>query len=547
MRIRFGTIWIAMLAGLLTSGAARAEGYKVERLVPSSPFHGVHGMEFDKDGNLFAGSVIGQSLYKVDTKSGDVTTVIGPPQGMADDIAFAPDGTMAWTALIMGDLYSKKGDGPIIKLASGLPGVNALAFRKNGRLYATQVFLGDALYEIDTNGQQPPRMILEKLGGLNGFQFGPDDMLYGPIFFKGQVVKIDVDKATVTVLADGFKEPSAVNLDSQGNIYVVDTKAGQLVKVDPKTGAKIVAAQLEPGLDNLAIDSHDRIIVSNFADPGIQEIDPKSGKVRQIVKGRLSLPGGIVVSTEDGKDTLYVADTFAYRSVDATTGSINIIHRMHAGVIEYPMNATGNDKHIVLSGWISGAVQVMDRKTGNSLAKLNGFKAPQDALELPDGSILVAEIGTGSLIKATGEQGETRTVVAKDLQAPSGLAWADKEAVYLTEIAGPVSRVDLNSGAKTVIATLKQPEGIAVAPDGMIVVAEVGAKRVVGIDPNSGKVTELAGNLPIGLPAAPGMPPSAVFTGVAVSKSGTIYLTSDIENSVYKLTGLVKEERKMQK
>ncbi len=39
---------------------------------------------------------------------------------MADDIAFAPDGTMAWTAFLTGDLYSRKGDGPAKKLASGL-------------------------------------------------------------------------------------------------------------------------------------------------------------------------------------------------------------------------------------------------------------------------------------------------------------------------------------------------------------------------------------------------------------------------------------------
>ena len=48
-------------------------------------------------------------------------------------------------------------------------------------------------------------MIMEKMGGLNGFQFGPDDLLYGPLQFKGQVVKVDVDKAELTVVVDGFK------------------------------------------------------------------------------------------------------------------------------------------------------------------------------------------------------------------------------------------------------------------------------------------------------------------------------------------------------
>jgi hypothetical protein len=72
------------------------------------------------------------------------------------------------------------------------------------------------------------------------------------------------------VVADGFKIPAAVNFDSKGNLFVVDTALGQLVRVDPKTGAKKMVAQLKPSLDNLAIDDKDRIFVSNMADNGIR-------------------------------------------------------------------------------------------------------------------------------------------------------------------------------------------------------------------------------------------------------------------------------------
>jgi hypothetical protein len=27
---------------------------------------------------------------------------------------------------------------------------------------------------------------MEKMGGLNGFEFGPDDRLYGPLWFKAK-------------------------------------------------------------------------------------------------------------------------------------------------------------------------------------------------------------------------------------------------------------------------------------------------------------------------------------------------------------------------
>lgn len=535
-RLAFGA---TMAAAVFLATGASAQTYEVTKLVPGSAFHGVHGLGIDKAGRLFAGSVAGAALYEVDRNNGTAKIAIPSPVGMADDIAFAPDGTMAWTGFLTGDLYSRKDDGPIKKLASGLPGINSLAFRKDGRLYATTVFLGDTLYEIDIEGAKPPRQIMEKMGGLNGFEFGPDDKLYGPLWFKGQIAKVDVDKAELTVVADGFKIPAAVNFDSKGNLWVVDTALGQLVKVDPKTGGKKMVAQLKPSLDNLAIDDKDRIFVSNMADNGIQEVDPETGSAKQVIIGKLALPGGIAVVSDGTKDTVYVADVFAYRTVDGTTGEVSEPARMHAdGVtLEYPMSATAKGDDVILSSWFTGTVQVIDRKTGKTREMLHDFKAPHDAVKLGDGSILVNELGSKSLIRASGEHGKERTVVIGGLEGPVGLVADSKGDVYLTEaFSGQVSKVETN-GEKTVIAKdLKMPEGIALDPDGKLIVAEVGAKRIIQIDPASGTVTEIAGNLPIGLPAAPGGLPTNIPTGVGVGATGVIYFSSDLENAIYKIT-----------
>jgi len=530
---------VATIVLCTTSVGASAQAYNVTKLVSGSAFHGVHGLGIDKTGRLFAGSVAGAALYEVDRSNGTAKIAIASPEGMADDIAFAPDGTMAWTAFLTGDLYSRKGDGPVKKLASGLPGINSLAFRKDGRLYATQVFLGDALYEIDVEGVKPPRKIMEKMGGLNGFEFGPDGMLYGPLWFKGQVARVDVDKAELAVVANGFKIPAAVNFDSRGNLWVVDTALGQLVRVDPKTGAKKMIAQLKPSLDNLAIDDKDRIFVSNMADNGIQEVDPETGAARQVTSGKLALPGGIGVVSDGGKDTIYVADVFAYRTVDGATGEVTEPARMHAdGVtLEYPMSATAKGGDVLLSSWFTGTVQLIDRKTGKTKEMLHGFKAPHDAVKLGDGSILVNELGSKSLVRASGEHGKDRNVVIGGLEGPVGLAAGSGDTVYVTEaFAGQVSKVESN-GEKTVVAKdLKGPEGIALAPDGKLIVAEVGAKRIIQIDPANGTITEIAGNLPIGLAAAPGGLPSNIPTGVGVGATGVIYFSSDVENAIYKVT-----------
>ena len=518
---------------------ASAQTYEVTRLVPGSAFHGVHGLGIDKAGRMFAGSVAGAALYEVDRDNGTAKIAIPTPEGMADDIAFAPDGTMAWTGFPTGDLYARKGDGPIKKLASGLPGINSLAYRKDGRLYATTVFLGDTLYEIDVEGVKPPRVIMEKMGGLNGFEFGPDDRLYGPLWFKGQVAKVDVDKAELTVVADGFKTPAAVNFDSKGNLWVVDTALGQLVRVDPKTGAKKMVAQLKPSLDNLAIDDKDRIYVSNMADNGIQEVDAETGAAKQVIIGKLALPGGIGVVSDGLKDTIYVADVFAYRTVDGATGEVCEPARMHAAgvTLEYPMSATAKGDDVLLSSWFTGTVQVVDRKTGTTKEMMHDFKAPHDAIRLADGSILVNELGSKSLIRASGEHGKDRTVLIGGLEGPVGLVGGPNGDVYVTEaFAGQVSKIKSN-GEKAVLAKdLKMPEGIALTPDGKLIVAEVGAKRIVELDPQTGKLSEIAGNLPIGLAGAPGGLPTNIPTGVGVGATGTIYFSSDIENAIYKVT-----------
>jgi sugar lactone lactonase YvrE len=534
----------AMVAAtvMFASGASAGESvptYEVTQLVPGSAFHGVHGLGIDKAGRMFAGSVAGAALYEVDRDKGTAKIAIPTPEGMADDIAFAPDGTMAWTGFLTGNLYSRKGDGPIKKLASGLPGINSLAYRKDGRLYATTVFLGDALYEIDVEGVKPPRLIMEKMGGLNGFEFGPDDKLYGPLWFKGQVAKVDVDKAELTVVADGFKTPAAVNFDSKGNLWVVDTALGQLVRVDPKTGAKKMVAQLKPSLDNLAIDGQDRIYVSNMADNGIQQVDPETGAAKQIISGKLALPGGIGVVSDGATDTIYVADVFAYRTVDGATGEVSEPARMHAAgvTLEYPMSATAKGDDVILSSWFTGTVQVIDRNTGATKEMMHGFKSPHDAIRLADGSILVNELGTKSLVRASGEHGKDRAVLIGALEGPVGLVGGTNGDVFLTEaFAGEVSKVASN-GEKTVVAKdLKMPEGIAMTPDGKLVVAEVGAKRLVEIDPQTGKLAEIAANLPIGLVGAPGGLPTNIPTGVGVGATGTIYFSSDIENAIYKVT-----------
>lgn len=534
--------WVLVsLAGALWACGPRPAAYEVEILVPGSHFHGVHGLTFDGEDRLYAGSVVGQTIYRIDVESGEVEEFIPGPEGMADDLEFGPDGQLVWTSFLVGVVHGRRGeDGPIETLATGLPGINSLAFDPQGRLFATQVFLADALYEIDPEGEEEPRKVLEGMGGLNGFDFGPDGKLYGPLWFKGEVARIDVDRGELVTVAGGFKTPAAANFDSKGRLFVLDTAAGEVVEVQPETGERRVVAQVPTGVDNLALDSRDRLFVSNFADNSIVEVDPGSGEVRTVVAGGLSVPGGLALYSGAGVETLYLADTFAFRAVDPATGAVTDLARMHADELEYPSAVAVNDEHVVLASWFTGTLQRLDRRTGASLELLHGFNAPGAVLALDDGRVLVAELGSGELfwvLPGGGGEGAGRQTLATGLDQPAGLAAGADGTLYVTEAgAGTLSRIDAATGARSLLVQdLQMPEGVAVTADGQVVVAEVGARRIIAVDPATGAVEVVAEDLPVGLPAPPGAPPVFTPTGLAAGGDGTMYFTSDLENAIYRI------------
>jgi len=155
-----------------------------------------------------------------------------------------------------------------------------------------------------------------------------------------------------------------------------------------------------------------------------------------------------------------------------------------------------------------------------------------NAIEMPSGALVVAATTLGKLSKIAGSGGnEQRTDIAADLAAPVGLAIAGDSAVYVSEMAaGRVSRMDVNTGARRVIAQgLDRPQGIAI--DGAaVLVVEAGQGRLVRVELSSGAVEVIARDLPIGLPNVP-----ITLSGVAVGAGGTIYVTSDVENSIWRL------------
>ncbi len=528
-------------ASVLALAACNAEPpkqvtYAVTEFIGPSPFHGLHGLAIEEDGTILAGSVVGQAIYAVNPQTGEVTERMGPPDGMADDIAFGPNGEMAWTGYLTGKVFIQPKGGAPKMISSGLPGSNSLAFTKEGRLYFTQVFLGDALYEADPTGVAPVRLIRKDLGGFNGFEVGPDGMLYGPLWFKNAIVKIDPKTGADTVVADGFQIPAAANFGPDGNLYAIDTKTGEVKRIDMKSKAVTVIATLPPALDNLAIAPSGMIYISNMAEASIFEVNPADGKVRTVVSGPLATPTDLAITDGPYGEQLHVADVFAYRVIDTASGKITDPLRMYRDETENQLGVGAGKTKVLIASWAGGVIQVVDRTTGAAVMH-HGFVAPVDGLELADGRLIALEAGRGAITEVS-EGDSPRTPLVDGLVGPVAMAEAADGKIYVTQSDGSVAAVDLAAKTVTPVATgLSGPEGIDIGTDGRLYVAEAGAGRVVAIDPKDGAKTVLAEGLKTGLPAAEGTLPAFTTTGVAVSKKdGAIYVASDITNAIYKLT-----------
>jgi sugar lactone lactonase YvrE len=542
-------ISIAVVGALLlgSMAAQAADKYRTDIVVPASPMHGIQGMAFGPDGGLYVCSLTGHSIYRIDVRSSAVTTHVAPPRGTCDDLAFAPDGTLAWTAGSYDSVFALTPQGRIVTLAEGLPGLNSINYSKDGRLFVTQIFRADALLEVSSVADgTPPKLIAEKLGGLNGFEVAADGTLIGPLFLRGKVVKVNTATGAVTDFASGFMQPAAVNLDSKGRVIAVDYVTGEVVRFSTDGQTRQILATVPPPADNLAVAPNDMIYVSSTANNGITEINPDTGATRRITWGNISAVGNVKVVTQNGREQLLLADSWGPRYFDPQTQTVTPMPR-GPGVLGASSLAVMGENIILSNIWPFGTVQVVARESGKLVANLPGFGAPYDVRPV-DGGFIVADFAADRLIKIANDENRTRSQAAFGLEGPVGLADAGNGVFYVTEYGkkdrrgeyqnGDVSRVDTTTNTRTIIARkLKRPEGIALAPDGRLIVAEVGAKRVVALDPASKKKPEvLAENLAIGLDVGSRVAAPFLPTGVAVTADGAIYVTGDIDNVLYRIT-----------
>lgn len=504
----------------------------LETLATGANISGANGIHFGPDGQLYITSVIGSDLSIMDPITGDIMKRYGLADGVMgpDDVAFGPDGSYYWTSILTGQVAGVDANGNSVIAAQLPPGPNPITFSDDGRLFVSQCFLGTNVYELDPAGLEPARLIADDLGpgcGLNGMDWGPDNRLYGPRWFVGEVISIDVDTGDRRVEASGFTTPAAIKFDSAGILHVLDTATGDLIRVE--NGEKTTLATLTPGLDNFAFDADDTPFISSYTDGFIKRLN-SDGSVTEMQPGGMSHPGGLAAVD----DIIWVADVHAIRGFDRQTGDEVLTQRNIVGVGDMggTLNLAADGDNLILTSWFDGDVRIWNPKEQRRVAHYSGLSAPVAAIRYA-GAIAIAEHGSGSVNLHT----EDAVVpLANGLSAPTGLV-ADDGALYVSDRAkGQILKIAEDGAAleqaEIRVDGLEAPEGFVFTDTGIVVV-EAAAARLIHIAPD-GTRRELA-DLPPGSPSLPGLPPSQIFNGVAVDKDGNLFVTGEAERVLYRL------------
>jgi sugar lactone lactonase YvrE len=299
-------------------------------------------------------------------------------------------------------------------------------------------------------------------------------------------------------------------------MIVTDFAEGQVWRLDLATGSREKLLDIEGILDNSAVGPDDAIYSAAFGDGQIWKIET-SGETRPLTNSGLFAAGGVAVEA-DG--SVLVANWFTLNRFTDGEPSHTFYDRFdpQGEGMGGPNTVAVDGENLVLTGYFSNFVQVMNTATGDIVSDDRDVETPTNAIP-HDGDIAVAQAGAGNVVRLS-----DRSVIIDGLELPTGLA-ADGTTLYVADWATGTIWSAGPGGATEVAFGLNHPEGLAVTDDGTLLVAEEGIDQVTAIDLATGD-RRAAAEVELGDHYTPGLIDYGMFTGIALDGNGGFWVTS---------------------
>jgi sugar lactone lactonase YvrE len=378
----------------------------------------------------------------------------------ANGMRFGPDGRL-YVAQAFGSQVSaidtRTGDVAVISPQGGpIVGPDDLAFDSRGTLYATEV-MSERVCARSPNGEV--RIIADHVTGANGITIHQDRIFMDECRPGGRLFELFADGRSPRMLADNLPLPNALQLGPDGNIYFPVIGANEIWRV------AVAGGRPERFVGDLAV-------------PTAVKIDSK----------------GSVLSTQ--------GRTGEILRFDLQSRNKTVVATVRPGIDNFALTA---DDRLFVSHFVDGGVaEIMPDGRERRLVEA-GFCGPSGLALASDGVLYAAD---GISMAAVALDGSQRRVgMLFDGHFPGfvrGVGAAPNGMLVVTTSAGDVTSYHPVTHEMTEHAKgLDEVYGIAVAPNGALVVAEGGAGRVLVISGTEVKVAAQGLSHPTGIAAAP--------------------------------------------
>jgi sugar lactone lactonase YvrE len=381
---------------------------------------------------------------------------------------------------------------------SRLFGANGLRTGPDGRIYIAQVTGSQiSALDIETGG-------LETISPKGGDIIAPDDVafdsrgnLYATEVMDGRVSVRGTDGRT-RVLRDDVPSANGITVH-QGRLFIGECReGGRLLELDPGGGPPRVLLENVPSPNAMEVGPDGLLYFPVMGANEIWRIDLDGGAPERVASG-LGVPDSVKFDSAGRIVSTQVHSGQVLR-IDPRTGEQTVLANLQPGLD----NCTFVGDRLFVSNFTGEITEIL-HGGGTSAVLPGGLNWPLDLAVGADGNLYVADgtyfyvlrpdrtLHTVGMLFTPGYPGFLR-----------GLATAGPDEFVVTTSGGQVSRYRPASGETEVLADgFDQLYGVAIAPDGAVLAAELGTGRVLSI--RAGRTDVLASDLhdPIGLAIAP--------------------------------------------
>jgi sugar lactone lactonase YvrE len=539
--LRFPKIIMAVILFLILSGPGLAgeitvldPQYEAFVLAEDTPMAGCNGAVIGADGALYVVHSANGMVTRIDLKTMKAAPAVAPYAGLfiTDDITSDDKGNLyiTGTTPLVGKVYRVSPNGIKKVIAKGLTAPNGIQYNlRTGRLFVTECFQANRVFEIDPAGVKEPRLMIKEnvISVPEGFDFDREtDDLIVPDLGTGKILRIHPDTAAITTIAEKFVTPIALKVGPDNMAYIVELATGSVYRLSLDGRKRDKLAQIMPGLDNLAITPEGRLFVTSYWDATIFEVATDgSGKYQTLFPMGPNQLLGIALAG----DKILVADAIMIRSLEHRAYVKTKLNAWATSGMPLPLGlAAGPAGQLFWPDCVHGAVAIGNPITGEFKPVAGELNQPMAVFMDPSGaSFYVAEYGSGQVREVSLTDG-AKKVVAGGLAGPIALTMVDGKLYVAETKAGRISKVDPATGDKEVfcVAVAGRPNAIGNDGSGNLLFLDGGSQKLYRLNTRNMALSVVAEDLPVGYSTVGSYPPTEFPWPMAVDSTGNIYLAT---------------------